>query len=180
MDIDLLKRINIERNTSFDNSFQIISHSAMPISIGIPLIGYGIGLVSKDSLLKSKSFMIGTGVITTVGVTTVLKYSINRKRPFNYDSDIIKLGSGGSPSFPSGHTTEAFALATTLSLAYPKWYIIAPVYSWASAVGYSRMHLGVHYPSDVLMGAIVGVSCAYLSFKVKKWYDKKYQKNIFY
>ncbi len=180
MDIDLLKRINVERNSSLDNTFQIISHSAMPISVGIPLMGYGIGLISKDSLLKSKSFMIGAGVITAVGITTVLKYSINRERPFVTYSEIEKLSSGGSPSFPSGHTTEAFALATTLSLAYSKWYVIAPVYTWASAVGYSRMHLGVHYPSDVFIGAVIGVGSAFLTHKVQKWYDKKYQKNVFY
>jgi membrane-associated phospholipid phosphatase len=50
----------------------------------------------------------------------------------------------------------AFALATSLSLSYPKCYIIVPSFAWASSVGYSRMDLGVHYPSDVLAGAIVG------------------------
>lgn len=179
-DINLLKQINTERNVSIDNSFKLITESATPLSIGLPILGYGVGLIKNDTVLRSRSFMVGASVITAIGVTTVLKYSIQRERPFDTYSEIHKLTSGGSPSFPSGHTTEAFALATSLSLAFPKWYIVAPVYSWAAAVGYSRMHLGVHYPSDVIVGALIGAGSAYFSFKVKKWYDRKYQKNIFY
>ncbi len=58
-------------------------------------------------------------------------------------------------------------------MEYPKWYIIAPSFAWASAVGYSRMHLGVHYPSDVVSGAIVGSGSAYISYKLNKWINKK-------
>ena len=62
----------------------------------------------------------------------------------------------------------AFATATSLSLTYPKWYIIVPAYSWAGAVGYSRMHLGVHYPSDVFIGALVGAGSAWLTHAMNK------------
>jgi undecaprenyl-diphosphatase len=78
-------------------------------------------------------------------------------RPFESYSDIIKKLDGGGASFPSGRTSAAFATATYLSLEYLKLYVIVPSYSWASSVGYSRMYLGVHYPSDVLGGMIVGV-----------------------
>ncbi len=63
-------------------------------------------------------------------------------------------------------------------MAYPKWYIIAPSFAWASAVGYSRMALGVHYPSDVLAGAIIGSGSAYLCYKLNKWVNKKQSKKI--
>ena len=85
-----------------------------------------------------------------------------------YRPDIIKKSKAGSPSFPSGHTSGAFASATSVSLAYPKWYIIAPSFAWAGSVAYSRMHLGVHYPSDVLAGAIIGSGSAYISFKINQ------------
>jgi membrane-associated phospholipid phosphatase len=71
-------------------------------------------------------------------------------------------------SFPSGHTTHAFVLATSVSLVYPEWYIIAPSYIWAGAVGYSRMHLGVHYPSDVWAGALIGSGSAYLCHQINQ------------
>jgi len=63
----------------------------------------------------------------------------------------------------------AFANATALSLKYPKWYVIIPSYFWACSVGYSRLNLGEHYPSDVLAGAIVGAGSAFLSLKLTNW-----------
>ena len=61
--------------------------------------------------------------------------------------------------------------------AVSKWYVAMPAYAWAGAVGYSRMHLGVHYPSDVLMGAIIGSGSAYLCFKGQQWLIKKRMSN---
>jgi membrane-associated phospholipid phosphatase len=52
-------------------------------------------------------------------------------------------------SFPSQHTSFAFATATALSLQYRKWWVVVPAYTWAAMVGYSRLYLGQHYPSDV-------------------------------
>ena len=86
---------------------------------------------------------------------------------------IQRLSSDFTPSFPSGHTTSAFCTATSLSLMYPKWYVIVPAYSWATMVGYSRMHLGMHYPLDVLAGAILGTGISLVSFKLQKWIGQK-------
>mgnify|MGYP002232674387 CR=1 FL=1 len=75
-------------------------------------------------------------------------------------------------SFPSGHTATAFALATSLSVKYPKWYVIAPSALWACSVGVSRMNEGVHYPSDVLAGTAIGAGCAVVNIYVNKWLNK--------
>lgn len=173
-DINILKDINLNRNTQLDGAFREITNSATPISFGIPIALLGIGLLKKDSSLKQNAWNIGTAVVLSVALSTALKYTTNRERPFVTYPFIQKLTEGGSPSFPSGHTTEAFALATSLSIAYPKWYVIAPSFIWASAIGYSRLDLGVHYPSDVLAGAILGSGSAYLSYKLNKWINKKY------
>jgi len=176
IDIKLLREINLNRNQSLDGTFKFISNSAAPISVGLPIGMLGIGLITKDSALTRNAVVIGTSVIVSTVITTVMKKAINRPRPFTTYKDIEKLSDGGSPSFPSGHTSGAFSLATSLSLECPKWYIIAPSYAWASAVAYSRMDLGVHYPSDVLMGAVVGAGSAWLCHYVNKKIFR--QKNI--
>lgn len=161
-DIDLLRKINLERNTALDPTFKLITNSVGPLGIGTPLVVTSIGLVQHDQTLKNKGYYIGATLLSSALISTTLKYTIDRDRPFVTYPDIQKLSAAGSPSFPSGHTSEAFATATSLSMAFPKWYVIAPAYVWASAAAYSRMHLGVHYPTDVLAGAIIGAGSAWL------------------
>ena len=168
LDIDLLRKINIERNAALDPAFKLITNSVSPIGLGAPLIVTTIGFIQKDQTLKNKGYYMGATLLTSALITTSLKFAIDKDRPFVTYPEIQKLTSAGSPSFPSGHTSEAFATATSLSLAFPKWYVIAPSFIWASAAGYSRMHLGVHYPSDVLVGALIGSGSAWLCHEVNK------------
>ena len=168
LDIDLLRKINLERNTALDPTFKFVTNSVAPIGLGAPLVVTSIGLIQKDNTLKNKGYYIGATLLSSTIITTTLKFTIDRDRPFVTYPEIQKLTGAGSPSFPSGHTSEAFATATSLSLAFPKWYVIAPSMLWASAAGYSRMHLGVHYPSDVLVGALIGSGSAWLCHELNK------------
>lgn len=172
LDIDLLRKINLERNPALDPTFKFVTNSVSPIGLGAPLIVTSIGFIQNDKSLKNKGYYIGATLLTSAVLTTTLKFAIDRDRPFVTYPDIQKLTSAGSPSFPSGHTSEAFATATSLSIAFPKWYVIAPSFLWASAAGYSRMHLGVHYPSDVLVGALIGSGSAWLCHELNKRYFK--------
>ena len=172
LDIDLLRKINLERNPALDPTYKFITNSVSPIGLGAPLIVTSIGFIQNDKSIKNKGIFIGGTLLTSAIVTTTLKFAIDKDRPFVTYPDIQKLTSAGSPSFPSGHTSEAFATATSLSIAFPKWYVIAPCFIWASAAGYSRMHLGVHYPSDVLVGALIGSGSAWLCHELNKRYFK--------
>lgn len=174
-DIDLLRKANLERNTRLDRPFLFITHSASVIEFGAPVILLSAGFIQKDSILKQQGCMLFGALAVTGGITLGMKYAINRPRPFVTYPDIMQLTDAGSPAFPSGHTSMAFSAATSWSLACPKWYVIAPSLLWASAVGYSRMHLGVHYPSDVFVGALVGAGGAWLSkvFTEKIQYRRK-------
>jgi membrane-associated phospholipid phosphatase len=172
-DIDILKSINLHRNKNLDKTFVAISNTTAPISIAIPVGIITAGLIKHDSITTNKGICIAASMLVATSVSVGLKYSINRPRPYVTYSYIEKVSDAGSPSFPSGHTSDAFATATAVSLAYPKWYVIAPSYLWACSVGYSRMDLGVHYPSDVLAGAIIGAGSSYLCYKANRWLHRK-------
>lgn len=154
---------------------RFITNSDTPISLGLPVSLLIAGKIKKDPVLLFNGFESLSAQAINGIITVGLKVGIKRDRPFvTYPDDVQKHSVAGSYSFPSGHTSMAFAAATSISLEYPKWYIIAPAYLWASSVGFSRMYLGVHYPSDVLVGAIIGTGSSFLihySFRTlkKKW-----------
>ena len=176
IDIRILRSLNSSQALPSDNFFQFVSNSDAYLVIGIPAGMATAGLIKHDDKLFRNACVTLAATGVSFGITSAIKYSINRERPFITYPDIAKKSDGGSPSFPSGHTSSAFATATSLSLAYPEWYIIVPTYTWAGAVAYSRMDLGVHYPSDVLVGAIVGAGSAWLSYAVNKKLNKNSRK----
>ncbi|MEI7996871.1 MAG: phosphatase PAP2 family protein [Methylococcaceae bacterium] len=92
----------------------------------------------------------------------LLKNSFKRNRPQvalrNFRSIITP---SDQFSFPSGHTSAAFMMATLLSYYFPPLTIY--LYSWATVVGFSRVVLGVHFPTDILVGVLLGISAALFS-----------------
>jgi len=173
LDIDILKNINFNRNRNLDRSFRFISNTVSPVSIAAPLLVVSTGYILKDSVIERKGLFVAASVLGAAIISTGLKYSVDRTRPFVTYPYLEQAGSAGSPSFPSGHTSSAFSTATSLSIAFPKWYVIVPSFIWAGSVAYSRMDLGVHYPSDVLAGAVIGSGSAYICYRVNKWLGKK-------
>lgn len=168
IDIRLLRSFNSQENLPSDKFFQIISNTEAYIVASVPVTTGVIGLIKDDDKLFRNSCVAAAAIAINSGITLALKYSINRDRPFITYPDITKKSGAGSPSFPSGHTSSSFALATSLSLSYPRWYVIVPAYSWAGTVAFSRMDLGVHYPSDVLAGALIGTGSAWLTHFINK------------
>lgn len=150
-----------------------LSHSGIILPIGVPTAMGIYALIKKDQPLLKDAVYIGTTVIEALGVTYGLKYAFDRQRPYEkYPGKLNPINPEDSPSFPSGHTTAAFSLATSLSITYPKWYVIAPSAVWACGVGFARMNQGVHYPSDVLTGAAIGVGCAFANVYINRWLNK--------
>jgi undecaprenyl-diphosphatase len=92
----------------------------------------------------------------------VLKNTLKRNRP---EAAIINFHSIITPSdkfsFPSGHTSAAFMVATVLGYFFPP--LMIPLYGWATLVGCSRIVLGVHFPTDILVGVLLGISAALFS-----------------
>jgi membrane-associated phospholipid phosphatase len=172
LDVDILKSIHSPEPLPSDDFFRFVSNSNIYVIAGTPVTMAVVGLASHDDQLFRNAAVMAAGTAVSYGLALGLKYTVRRDRPFiTYPDDFAdKTGHdfSDSYSFPSGHSTTAFATATALTLEYPKWYVIVPSYAYAGTVAYSRMHLGVHYPSDVLTGALIGSGCAVLSHFVNK------------
>ena len=168
-DMDVLVEMMEHRKEEPTEFFQQMSNSVNYVSILVPVSVLATGYARSEKITVQKGWYMAATLATSSLVTLGLKYSIRRTRPFKTDPYLVAAGSGGSPSFPSGHTSEAFATATSLTLAWPKWWVAIPAYAWAGTVGYSRMYLGVHYPTDVMAGAIVGTASAWLMYKANQW-----------
>jgi membrane-associated phospholipid phosphatase len=172
-DINILREINQGGNTNAISFTQIVSDTTSLIVFGTLFLLLCIGLIKKNIQLRDHSLLFIISVSIADGFSSLTKIIVQRQRPFDAYFDIIKYGDGGSYSFPSGHTTEAFAFATALALTYRKWYITVPAYLWAALVGFSRMHLGTHYPSDVLAGMVIGAGSSWLCYQAGKSYWKR-------
>ena len=171
-DINTLKTINRWHIHGISRG---LSESGIILPVGIPTAMGVYALIKKDQPMLKDAVYLGTSVIEAVGITYAAKHIIGRDRPFvKYPDKIHPYGApdAGSPSFPSGHTAAAFSLAASLSITYPKWYVIAPSAVWACGVGFARMNQGVHYPSDVVAGAAIGIGCAFANVYVNRWLNK--------
>ncbi len=169
-DIDLARAIN-PRNPNSEY-WPTTSNSAYVLGTGIPICLLLTGALRRDTILMRKSREIVGSALVELVISEGLKYAINRERPGDkYPTIIFPYNhSTHNYSFPSGHSSLAFSVAASFSLEYKKWYITAPAYIWATTVGYSRIYLGVHYPSDVLAGAVIGIGSAYLS----SWLNRRF------
>ena len=161
-EVDLAKNIN----PRYPNSgyWKFMSASTYLISAAVPVSLLTAGFIENNPGLKRKAYAVFGGIVVELIISESLKSAINRKRPAeDYPLEFFPYRDMHGRSFPSGHTSMAFATATGLSLQFKKWYVVVPAFLWAGSVGYSRMYLGVHYPTDVLTGAVVGVGSAFLS-----------------
>ncbi len=177
-DINLLKPIN-KNETAFKNKYlELNASSVTALSVGIPAGIALAGFIKHDKQLQRDALYMGGAFIVSSIITQGTKKIVNRERPFEKYSFIIKRDDeSGGLSFPSGHTSAAFCTATSVALRYGKWYFVAPSYLFATSVAWARMYQGVHYPSDVFAGAAVGAGSAWLGWKVQKWMDKKHKKS---
>ena len=172
-DINILRKMNGEQNSLSISISQVLSdYTSLLVYFGIFIL-FILSFIKKEIQFTRSAFYVLSSVLIADLVSYIIKISVQRQRPYHTYLDIVKNGYGGNYSFPSGHTTEAFAFATAISLTYRKWYIIIPVYLWACLVGFARMNLGTHYPSDVLGGIIIGSGCSLLIFQVNQWLINK-------
>ena len=173
LDFSMLRAINKNEHPNWDKTMKITSASVYPAMAVAPGSLILSGYINDDKIMMRNGIKTGVAIGFNMLLTSGLKYAINRPRPYvQYPDDIVKRTHSGKYSFPSGHTSTAFATATALTLSTKKWYVALPSYAYACAVGYSRMRLGVHFPSDVLGGMVIGIGSSLLVFQIDKWMQK--------
>ncbi len=176
-DISLLRKIHSNDTRNADRLMKGITETHYVVGFCVPAgeLIYGIAGHDKTAVLNGLQTLAGIGINAVI--TYGIKHTADRNRPFVTYPDIQPYKYYTSNSMPSGHTSFAFAVATSVSLQYPKWYVILPAYAWAGSVGSSRLYLGVHYPSDVVAGALIGAGSAFIAYKGQQWLlGKKHKK----
>jgi membrane-associated phospholipid phosphatase len=166
IDLDLLKKINPNNQNS--DVWKGVTNSVYPIAAAAPTAILAYRFLKKDKKVWRIAWYFGASYASSFIVTQGSKYLIDRARPYVVDTTLLSFSKESDPSFPSGHTSMAFATAASLSYTFKKWYITVPAYLWAGSVAYSRLYTHNHYPSDVLVGALVGTASSWLSYKLSK------------
>ncbi|NLB79276.1 MAG: phosphatase PAP2 family protein [Clostridiaceae bacterium] len=144
--------------------------------LGATQIGHGIFAVVMaiffylwvDQLL---SYEIVLGTLTLWLVVELMKILVRRRRPYTSLKDIRVVGErAGGHSFPSGHTSQAFFLATMLFQHFDPGILGALIlYSIALLVGLTRIYVGMHYPRDVIAGSVLGTAWGLLGAIVNSY-----------
>lgn len=126
------------------------------------------GLLAGCALLFSLLF-------TNLG----LKLLLTRPRPYTVVEGLIPLLTSGDPnSFPSGHTSAAFAAGLVWARTLPKAWMRRTAVIQAVLMGLSRLYVGVHYPSDVVSGAVVGTVCALLALWIGRLWQRRQNRHV--
>jgi membrane-associated phospholipid phosphatase len=165
--VDRIEAGYFRRTTTFHEFRNVFNGNATAISMGATAASlYAIGLIRKDSKMQHTALFVGEAMADTALVQTVLKDATMRLRPVSYPASGWFATSSsptsyirGNGSFPSGHSMEAFAVATIVARRYGnhRWVPYA-AYGLAAVVGFSRLTLNVHFLSDVFMGGALGYS----------------------
>ncbi|MDI6807863.1 MAG: phosphatase PAP2 family protein [Candidatus Eisenbacteria bacterium] len=130
--------------------------------LGQAEVGLGLCLIlsTYGSEKEKETGKLGfTSLALTGPVVSGLKYAVGRERPYEKTSR-------ANSSFPSGHAAAVFAVSSVIASEYPRLKI--PAYVVAGAVAFSRVYLGRHYPSDVIVGSAVGYGIGKLVYAKRK------------
>lgn len=168
LDESVFLALNGLGDSRFDIFWLFITNKFLNVFIYLILVIY----FYKNNSLKYSLYLVLTVsilILFTDQFTNLIKYSISRPRPCHEESlyglvRLVKPTCGGAFGYFSGHASNSFALAVLFSgiLSSKFKYISVYLIIFASFVAYSRIYIGVHYPLDVISGAIIGSIFGYL------------------
>ena len=142
-------------NSLFDFIMPIITSKDFLTVIGMLLIFYLTVFCGKKGRITILVLVFAVGSSDAI-CAQIIKPWVGRIRPSHEFNDFINLlvSKGGKWSFPSNHAANSFAFATVLSYFFEQKKVV--LYTLASIIAFSRVYVGVHYPLDIICGAVVG------------------------
>lgn len=172
-DRSLLTAINFDGPTGYDFFWAMYSDKWT----WIPFMLVVVYCLLRPGNWRHRLLMVGSVallfVLSDFVVSSFIKNVVCRPRP-SHDPAVMDLLSyvngyrGGAYGFPSNHASNGFAAATFLALLLRNRWVTLSAFLWAVGSCYSRMYLGVHYPSDILCGAMLGIVFAIIIFFLYK------------
>ena len=123
---------------------------------------------AKDMVLLALAY----GFLSRFVIAEAIRFFYSRPRPFEVLDVYQLIGHDGGGSFPSGHAVFFFALAASVFIYYRRWGVL--FYFLALAMGLARVIAGIHFPSDILGGAIIGILTAYVADRLFQKFVKNY------
>ena len=161
LDKTVKSRVQAHRTPSEDHFFSQYQNLGDTWSFGVIGAFEVWGELDGDSTAKNTAMDALTASIIGPGlIGTTVKYAVGRVRPNTATSTFEFKPFSGNQSFPSGHASQAFAVATAIAENYPSWWVQVLCYGGAGLVGYARIEQNAHYTSDVGAGALLGWSVA--------------------
>jgi len=161
IDLTIFYFINHTISTGFlDKFFSIITDVKSWYIVYVVLLSIVFFKGGRQGKLAVLGILVLIVVTDQIGYK-LLKELFQRLRPCNSLADVLTpIGCNGSYSFPSNHAINNFAAAAFFSAIYKKYKVI--LYITASLIAISRVYLGLHYPSDIIAGAAIGMAFGYL------------------
>ena len=161
LDVRLFHRVYAINAPGFARTMHAIDWSAIPV-FGVGIASVGIGIIRDDNT-SSAFYRLAASELLAAGLGFAVKSRVRRPRPYATHLSITPRAHvywWDEFAFPSVHAAVAFAAVTSWTLSHPGFLTAASGYLWATGVALSRVWLGVHYPSDVFVGAILGTVVA--------------------
>jgi membrane-associated phospholipid phosphatase len=174
-DVNFIDRVVIGKHSE---TYGLISDIGVGTSLALPFILGAIDTLVSDPVdgwtgYGKDSLVLAETLSFTLSANNIINFIVQRPRPLVYDSnvdDAKRLLGDSALSFPSGHTASAFAMATAYSNIFMKRHPDSPMvipiwigtYSLATAVGVLRAEAGDHFYTDIIAGAILGISLGLL------------------
>ena len=152
-------------NSIFDFIMPIITNQNFLVFFGLILIGYLAYFGGKKGRITIAVLLIAAGASDAI-CFQIIKPWVGRIRPSHEFYEYINLlvSKGGKYSFPSNHAANSFVFATVLSYFYDKNKY--SLYILASAIAFSRVYVGVHYPLDIFVGSIIGYAISWIMLSI--------------